>query len=296
MEAPHPLRSGEMRNNIDVKLHPYANITQMDRATLPTSLPAGYYGVGPGLFSPEGRLIAFALGDPAPEQAWLYDRVSRRTVNITGGREINGSVVFLQMAWIGDTLYVQTGNTASQRHFFVATATSAKEIHVLPPEAVDALKRQQDAGVGSALNSARVNRSVVKAENQGSGLFNLFMEELDGQYRYPIANGYWELESFVVEPARSSILYLETFQDWVWGDSHDGAIVMLDLNTRQSQETYLPARAEKLLAAVQEGDGYLAAYTTDGPREPEVLLSGGHQAVDFPQNICFAKVPISASR
>jgi hypothetical protein len=121
------------------------------------------------------------------------------------------------------------------------------------------------------------------------------MEALDGRDPYQIASGSWELESFVFEPDRSSILYLETFQDWVWGDSHDGAIMTLDLNTRQSQETYLPARAEKLLAAVQEGDGYLAAYTTYGPCEPEVLPGGRHQTMDSPKNVCFARVPIRAS-
>ena len=289
--TPLHLRSGESRVHIDLKLHAYADITELPKEALPAALPAGYYGVGPGLFSDDGNLLAFSLGDPPPEEAWLYDRVSRHVVNVTGGRDVNGSVASLKMAWVGDTLYVQTANTVSQRHSFEATPAGAKVIPDLPPEAVAAMERPQDS-FNSAESSASDNQFKVESENQGHGMFRLVRQSIKNQHVDLIASGNWELESFVFDANHSRLLYLETFADWEWGDSYDGAVVILDLRTGHSQEAYLPARAEKLLAAVEEGGAYLAAYTTYGPCVPETLLGGRHPApFDAAKNVCFATVP-----
>jgi hypothetical protein len=197
------------------------------------------------------------------------------------------------MAWAGDTLYAETRNTASERHFFRATPTNAEQLAELPPEAVTALERQEISGGGSACNSARVNGSMVTAENVGHGSFKLFMQTALGEHIYTIAVGNWEIESFIYEPDRSLVLFLDQFMTWTWGDLN-GAIVAFDLNTRQSHRTYVPDRPEKLLAALPEGDGYLVAYTTYGPCEPELLPDGTPQArpSDAPRNVCFANVRI----
>jgi hypothetical protein len=69
--------------------------------------------------------------------------------------------------------------------------------------------------------------------------------------------------------------------------------VTFDLDRQRSQETYLPAGPENLIAAVPRGDGYLVAYSNRGPCDPEVLAGGRRPPQsDDRANVCFAQVTV----
>lgn len=74
-------------------------------------------------------------------------------------------------------------------------------------------------------------------------------------------------------------------------------MVVFDLNTRHSQETYLPNRAERLLDARPEGGGFLVAYTLYGPcrgyNDQGPWFS--FRPMRRPYNVCFAKIPFKAT-
>ena len=286
---PLTIGQGEARDNIDLKVNPVASVTQMDDAALAPAYSEErlYLRFGVGRFSTDGTLLAFTVGDPDPSQVWLYDLSSRHLTPVTEQPPPTGGLAVLDMAWSGDTLYAETRDITNRVQYFQATVASTKAISEIPAEAEAPLRHE---ALRLAFGSAGNDLFVVAAENQGHGDFTLRAKVTAGQKKYVIANGGWELDSFVFVPDRSLVLYPE------WSPYMYGAIVTFDLNTRQSKRTYLPVRPETLLDARAEPQGFLVAYATYGPCE-----SGGETSQNqpndahLPSNVCFAEVPFKGS-
>ncbi|MGO9269812.1 MAG: collagen binding domain-containing protein, partial [Terriglobia bacterium] len=258
--TPTTLAAGGRMHDIDLRLHPVAAVMQMNDEPLTAAYPKdrSHLQLEFGRFSPDGKLFALAVGDPDPEQVWLYDMNRRRLTPVTAQPPSTGGLQVVSMGWSGDTLYVEVTYNLGADRYFAATVAGATEIFELSPGAKEALGERFADEDGTARNS----EFILKADQPCHGCaVNLTVQTADGRKAYKIASGGWELESYLSEPSRSLVLYPR----WFWGY---GRIVAFDLNTRRSRETYLPVRAESLLDATPIADGFLVAYSTYGPCQP----------------------------
>src|SRR5208282_747911 len=92
-----------------------------------------------GRFSPDGKLFALAVGDPDPQQVWLYDMNFRRLMPVTPQLPSTGGLQVVSMGWSGDALYAGVTYDVGAERYFTATVAGATEIFELPPGAKDAL-------------------------------------------------------------------------------------------------------------------------------------------------------------
>jgi hypothetical protein len=95
----------------------------------------------------------------------------------------------------------------------------------------------------------------VSAENRGHGFFHLIVRSPGNTGSKTIAEGNWELDSFLVNPARRQVLYPET--GWF------GSIVTYNLETGQSEVLDFQS-GESLRLLDLTGDGKLLAYSVSG--------------------------------
>jgi hypothetical protein len=276
---------GGKLDNIDLKLNPVPRVTQMNAEALGAAYleQRVFIRFQYGRFSPDGKLFAVTTGDPDPQAVWFYDLTSRRLTPVIP--PAMGGPGVISMGWAGDTLYAeQSHHDIGGGRFFSATAEGAKEILELPAAGEEALKERLGFNEGSARNE----RFIVTTQGPFHGPFPLTAQTADGRETFTIAEGSWELQSFVLVPDRSLVLYPTFFYP---------AVVVFDLNTRKSEETFLPVRAERLLDVKPEADGFLIAYTTLGPCDPGDTAAGSRfQPLHRPKDVCFAKIPAAVKK
>jgi hypothetical protein len=279
------LAPSQKLSGIDMRLHPLASVTQMNEQALDAKFGVGRFSLnfGPGLFSPDGKVFAFGVGDPDPYQAWLYNLGSKHLMPITE-KPATGSPHICGMAWVGETLYAEASPEGCPYNlrFFAATTEGTQQISTLPAAAQGAPSRATARQHGT-VSKGRFTVSAVPPTCYHCTGLNLTARRAGGGKPYVIAKGSWELGSFALENHGSLVLFPRFYY---------AAIAMVDLNTRRAQEAYLPNRAERLLDARPESGGYLVAYTSYGPCQGYGDQGGLYpiHPQRAPYNVCFATI------
>jgi hypothetical protein len=301
---------GQKLGAIDLRLKASPNITTMSDglivATYPEQDRNNLYFHAQARFSPDGEFLVVITTGPVggdAEQVWLYNIRSRQIVAVVTDRPQDIAAHHTRgigdVAWgADDTLYV-SGNNRIGQPFVKSTMAGATEITVLPDPILAAFKRQAVSQMHDMGRDQRVNQYVITVERrEPHGSIILSMRLSDETGAQDIAEGSWELESFLVDSNRSLLFYPKA------APFNMGAIVIFDLNTRRSQDIALPVNAEELLDLTQDGTGYRVAYVTSGPCEPRAsseraemrrLVPGLDTAIfrrkTHVGHVCFAKIP-----
>lgn len=234
---------------IDLSLQPEPQIAQMAdtalweaHANLRSSL-----GFENGWFSPDGSEFAFGLtnirsGDT--DEIWLYslrDRRLRRVADRPGPYVWGADGKLYAWFWSNRKIYV------------VATPDSISEIDQPPSAIVAAFARWKPWGHP---DTTRAGEYLVSTDPQGHGSFRLLVSSAAMPRAHVIAEGSWELETYLLDPARLLVLYPK--------DGSFGSIVNYNLRSGQSAELHLQS-GENLRLLDVTGDGKLLAYSVSGP-------------------------------
>ncbi len=280
------LHAGQTLSGIDVKLHQLVSVTQMNDQALVAEfgIERFWLQIRLGQFSPDGKLFAFAVGDPLPQQVWLYEMGSGRLMHVTKAPSEGWSTI-RAIAWVGETMYADA-YYPNAHHYFAATAEGVRKIPLLPPEARAALRQESTPYIYTARNS----RFAVRLKNPCGGSacgFRLTVTTTRGRQIYQ--SGDLGHENFIFDRRRSIVLFPKFFQ---------AEITLLDLNTRRVRHFYLPIRAEWLLDAKPEAGGFLVAYTSYGPCDGYGGRGGlaGIHPQPAPYNVCFADIPFEGKK
>jgi hypothetical protein len=163
----------------------------------------------------------------------------------------------------------------------VATLDSISEIDQ-PPSDVAAAFAQERPGRPDA---RQVGEYMVSAENQAHGSLRLLPRSPGIPQAHVIAEGSWELETFLLNPSRRQVLYPET--------GFFGSIVTYDLRTGQSEALDFQS-GESLRLLDLTGDGKLLAYSVTGPCSQNAssyhwLLHIERRMEHAPANVCFIR-------
>jgi hypothetical protein len=265
---------GSPVDGIDFSLPPEPAIAQMPDAALTDAHPDLRQNLGfeNGRFSPDGSQFAFGLTNirsGGPDEIWLYDLRNQRLRRVSA---LPGPYV-----WSRDgKLYASFVPEPDRKRYLVATRDSISEIDPLPAGIEAALVK------GPYREEARhAAEYAVTAENTGHGALRLFFRLPGSPRPHVIAAASWELETFLLNPARRQVIYPET--NWF------GSIVTYDLRTGQS-ETVDFQSGENLRLLDLTGDGTFVAYSVFGACRQEestyqrlIHVRQGHA----PASVCF---------
>lgn len=318
--------AGQKHENVDLHLNPVPKITELSNQTVAAAIPGQdlrfVYGpstvqagsayvlqpsrlrflYGPGAFSPDGKQFAFGVADATPEQVCLYNLDSRglKCSSMPQEQEAQVSSGINYFAWVGNTLYAETGFLGGARFFTVTpagvqpllTMTSAGMQPFRPPplSILQAFHRENNhAGGAGVFHLVGMNPHFMITAWYG----HLVMQTRDGENPYRIATGGRELYSFLFDSDRSVVFYPVSGR-------YNGAIVVFDLNARQSQSVALPfSIGLKLLDETRKPNSTVVAYAVDGPCVPKVSATGENPWIlpnkplpaRQPTHICFVNVP-----
>jgi hypothetical protein len=181
-------------------------------------------------FSRDGAFLALVLkniqgGDP--EQVWLYEMRSQRLVPITKPHEY---LSIRDLAWSKDgTLYISAwrfgGGNVAQPFFVASTMTQTEEIDHIPTEITEIFKQSSKRfPFGIDCCQEQDDRYAVRTTSRGNGYRTLSMRRTASKEWTEIARAGFELETFLLDPVRSQVLYPEV-----------GRIVTFDLGTLQGR-------------------------------------------------------------
>lgn len=264
--------------NTDFSLPPEPQIAQMADATLSAAHPnlRRNLGFDYGRFSPDGSGFAFAVngirtGVGGADETWLYNIRNKRLQRVT---DRAGPYV-----WDADgKLYAWFVN--NRKIYVVATPDSISEIDQPPADIASTLER------GWQFRSAvqRAGNYEISAENQGHGLLHLYVRSPGEPRPEAIADGGWDLESFLVNPAREQVIYPEG--GWF------GSIVTYKLRTGQSVKLQIQSGGNIRLLDLTR-DGKLLAYSVTGPCSSETgyqWLLQVERLQHTGSNICFLRL------
>jgi hypothetical protein len=214
-----------------------------------------------GAFS-DGRYFAVVVGDIVtgdPEQAWRYDLQTGELRAITERPTEATSPVVRDLLWKGNSLYVTGRLRMKDRGFTViATGGDIHETDVAPTEVKNFFANRARAeesdtsGVGPPL---KIGTFVVKGEALHGG-DTTWRARQDGTTRaFIVASAIHGSPVFLDNP---TMAFYETGSAW------RGNIVAFDMESGHSQTLSLPTGLTTLLAAKQETDGFLLAYSVAG--------------------------------
>lgn len=225
-------------------------------------------------FSPDGRYLAFVIGDildGEPEQAWRYDFTTHQLIAITAKPEEPDDPMVDGIGWIGDTLYTAAAHTPGglERKFFVKTqGDTTTEIPSLPMD----LK----LGWGGQISPLKIGPYTIELESYhgGTNLVRL-------QGRAVIAR--WIGMDYVTA--------LSTPPTVIYDDGQ--GIVVSDLKTLHHRTFFVPNYgAHSVLAARRTSTGIQVAYSVAGPCQPpqglvSMMEPGIHNSEErSPGNLC----------
>ncbi len=270
---------GLLLEGIDFSLRLEAQIVQMADAPLSEVYPylrrtLTFYS---GSFSPDGSEFAVGLGNIRSgdlDEVWLYSlregrlrRVTDRPGPYLWGRD--GKLY----AWFW----------SNRKRYVVATPDSISEIDQPPSDVAAAFARWSPSGLPDTRHAGEY---VVSAEPEGHGSFRLLVRSPGKPQAYVIAEGSWELETFLLNPARRQVLYPKP--GWSLG-----SIVNYNLRTGQSASLNFQS-GENLRLLDLTGDGRLLAFSVTGrcgqsPSSYQWLLSIASGLERATSNVCFVR-------
>jgi hypothetical protein len=264
-------------NGIDFSLEPEPDIAQMPDAALIEAHPHLRRDLQfqMGRFSPDGSELAFAVSgirSGGADETWLYSLRDKRLQRIADRPA--------PYVWGADgKLYAWF--VSDRRRYVVATSNSVSEIDQLPSDIAAELVR----GWQFRDEVQRAGEYAISAENQGHGFFHLVVRSPGEVRPKVIADGSWELESFLINPTLRQVLYPVT--GWF------GSLITYDLRTGHSEVLDFQS-GESIRLLDLTGDGKLVAYTVTGPcSENESSyqwpLHIGHRLERRPMNVCFIR-------
>ncbi len=264
-------------DGIDFSLQPEPAIAQMASAALAQGHPDLRRNLGfeDGRFSPDGSEFAFGVTNirsGATDEIWLYGLRDERLRRVADrpGPYVWGTDGKLYAWFVSD-----------RKRYVVATPDSISEIDQPPSDVAAAFARWRP---GRA-DVRHAGEYVVSAVNQGHGLLRLLVRSPGIPQAHVIAEGSWELETFLLNPARRQVLYPET--GWF------GSIVTYNLRTGQSAALDFQS-GQNLRLLDLTGDGKLLAYSVTGPCSQDAssyqwLLHIEPRLEHAAANVCFIR-------
>jgi hypothetical protein len=251
-----------------------------------------------GTFSPDGRYLAVVVGDIVtgdPEQTWRYDLQTGELRAITERPTEATSPVVRHLLWKANSLYVSGRLRMKDRGFTViATGGDIHETDVVPAEVKNFFAnraRAEESDTSGVGPPRKIGSFVVKGEHLHGG-DSTWGARKDGTEReFIVASAIQGSPVFFDNPA------MAFYPVFGWRSS----IVAFDMEVRHSQTLDLPTGLTTLLAAKQETDGFLLAYSVPGSctvtenSEGEDLYLLG-QVLAYPwrpaaRHVCFVHFP-----
>jgi hypothetical protein len=215
-----------------------------------------------GAFSPDGRYVAVVVGDIVtgdPEQAWRYDLQTGELRAITERPTEVTSPVVRDLLWKGNSLYV-TGHLGMKWRGFtvITTGDDVRETDVVPAEVKNFFAnraRAEESDTSGVGTPRKIGTFVVKGEALHGG-DTTWRARQDGTRRdFIVASAIHGSPVFLDNPAMA---FYQTGSAW------RSNIVAFDMESGHSQTLSLPTGLTTLLAAKQETDGFLLAYSVAG--------------------------------
>jgi hypothetical protein len=214
-----------------------------------------------GAFSPDGRYLAVVVGDIVsgdPEQALRYDLQTGELRAITERPTEATSPVVRDLLWKGNSLYVSGTFRMKERGFTViADGDDVRETDVVPAEVRNFFAnraRAEESDTSGVGPPRKIGSFVVKGEHLHGG-DSTWRARKDGTEReFIVASAIQGSPVFLDHPA------MAFYPVFGWRSN----IVAFDMETGHSQTLDLPTGLSTLLAAKQETDGFLLAYSVPG--------------------------------
>lgn len=214
-----------------------------------------------GAFSPDGRYFAIVVGDIVtgdPDQAWRYELQTGELRAITERPTEATSPVVRDLLWKGDSLYVSGRLRMKDRGFtVVATGGDIHETDVVPAEVKNFFAnraRAEESDTSGVGPPRKIGSFVVKGEHLHGGDTTWRARKDETEREFIVARAIQGSPVFLDNPA------MVFYPVYGWRSS----IVAFDMETGHSQTLYLPTELTTLLAAKQETDGFLLAYSVRG--------------------------------
>jgi hypothetical protein len=274
------LGPGGTATGIDIRLSAHPNVSKIPidvlTATYPVALTSSRFFAG-GRFSPDASQLAIMIGG-APEQVWIHESRSSKITPVTELPQRNLTSQIEGIAWDEDgTLYIKGQRCNPCDTFYVAFADGRSRVVNRPPDRIAAVFQ-------SGLRPG--DRVTVTAENEGHG--DIRLRARTGTEVREIAQGNWELESFILDPERERVLYPVA--------EIPSAIGIYDLKTGQKRQIPIQGGTDIRLLD-QTHDGKRVAYSVYGSCLPdESLKDGVFLRIKKPQStppraLCIVEVP-----
>lgn len=266
---------GLLLEGIDLSLQPEPQIAQMADAALSEAHAHLRRNLGfeDGTFSPDGSEFAFGLtnirsGDT--DEIWLYslrDGRLRRVADRPGPYVWGGDDKLYAWFW------------SNRRRYVMATPDSISEIDQPPSDIAAALAQWTPGG---RADTRHAGEYLVSADPRGHGSFRLLVRSPGIAQAHVIAEGSWELETYLIDPARLLVLYPTA--------GLFGSIASYNLRTGQSAALHVQSGGNLRLLDLTS-DGKLLAYSVIGPCHASYqwLLDIGRGQEHEAANVCFIR-------
>jgi hypothetical protein len=309
---------GQRIEGINLRLTADPPIETLLDGPITATYPDHKYWVLKVRFAPDGSTLAlvttsFQTAPNGPDEVWLYEMRSRRSVPAVLPASVGVSLVSDQraayvatrygpedtdIAWDTDnTLYVNGGNevlgTPPLR--VAATMTGAKEIRQFPSDIQAAFAQRPEIGRPSGPEKcspliSRNGQFVVTLQPTGRGCNGtkyLAMRKSDGSGAHQIGSisGDGPDFYFLFDKRRSLVIYAKDL-----GTYRAAQLVTFDMKTLQSRATAMPVQGQ-FLDETPATAGTLVAYYVKGLCEPDDSMM--KEAFNAPGlwQLCIARTP-----
>jgi hypothetical protein len=229
------LAPGQKLDRVDFHLKPAPLVTEMNDDALTAAYSPKerlYLTFSSGQFSSDGARIGLVAGDILsgdPEQVWLYDLKSHGLIAVTDKPTPDKMPAIRDLAWAGETLYVDGLRRSGDRRFVVAASPGKIEEITAAPAQVERNFTQEEAM--SFSGGVHVGRYVVTGVSLHGGDSQYSAREGINGSPFIIAAA---IHGTPIFDSGSSTVFFNTGNGW------DGKIVAFHLDTRRAQELEVP--------------------------------------------------------
>ena len=288
---------GQREDRLDFHLKPAPVVKEMNDEVLKTAYSSNerlYLNFSSGRFSADRTRLGLVAGDILtgdPEQVWLYELQSHELIAVTDKPTPDRSPAIRDLAWAGDTLYVDGSRRAQSDRRFVVAASAGKieEISEVPAEVERTFRHDGDMNTSEDVH---VGRYVVTGVRLRGGDSSYSARKGSTGHSFTVAAAIHDAPVF--DEASSTVFYVDING---WG----GRIVAFPLETRRPRTLEIPGGPITLLAAARESSGFLIAYAITGPctveespdGEDPWLIPGNveYRTRHRPMHVCFVHLP-----